>query len=111
MTIGLEARNFRHRKQQEIEAAKSTAAFFLSTGIDLGEALAAPAERQSQIMLRVERILERERLRGQRRHWSYDLNRHIALKDALDRLRRDHKKKKAAPVGTANLLPIIACAR
>ena len=36
---------------------------------------------------RIERLLERERLRGGRRHWSYDLNRHIALKQALDRLR------------------------
>ena len=35
---------------------------------------------------RIERLLERERLRGGRRHWSYDLNRHIALKQALDRL-------------------------
>ena len=31
--------------------------------------------------------MERERLRGMRRHWSYDLNRHIALKQVLDKLR------------------------
>ena len=32
-------------------------------------------------------MIERERQRGMRKHWSYDLNRHIALKQALDRLR------------------------
>jgi len=32
-------------------------------------------------------MIERERLRGVRKHWSYDLNRHISLKQALDRLR------------------------
>jgi hypothetical protein len=32
-------------------------------------------------------MIERERQRGIRKHWSYDLNRHIALKQALDKLR------------------------
>ena len=44
-----------------------------------------PAE-QARIILSLERAIERERLRGMRRHWSYDLNRHIALKQALDSL-------------------------
>lgn len=33
---------------------------------------------------RVDRMLERERLKGLRGHWSYDLNRHIALKRLRD---------------------------
>jgi len=33
------------------------------------------------------RLIERERQKGVIGHWSYDLNRHIALKQALDRLK------------------------
>lgn len=35
---------------------------------------------------RLTRLIERERLKGTSGHWSYDLNRHIGLKQALDRL-------------------------
>lgn len=35
---------------------------------------------------RLTRLIERERLKGTRGHWSYDLNRHIGLKQALDKL-------------------------
>jgi hypothetical protein len=38
-------------------------------------------------VIRLERLLERERLRGCARHWTYDLNRHIALGEALGQLR------------------------
>lgn len=79
---------FNRRKSRMHEEARQMAAFFLSCGVDLAEALAAsPAERE-RLLLRLERLIERERLRGAKRHWSYDLNRHIALKQALDRLRR-----------------------
>ena len=64
-----------------------SAAFFLATGIDLAEALAATGEARHRIVLRVERLCERERQKGQRRHWSYDLDRHIALGEVLARLR------------------------
>ena len=60
----------------------------LACGIDFAEALHASFEKLSKTILHVERILERERLKGMRRHWSYDLNRHIALKQALDKLRQ-----------------------
>jgi hypothetical protein len=82
-----EARSFRRRAEEEVTAARQIAAFALISGIDLGEALASSGEERRVIILRVERLLERERLKGARRHWSYDLNRHIALKQALDRLR------------------------
>ena len=69
--------------------ARQTAALFLVAGIDLAEAIASTGEARQRLRMRLERMIERERLRGMRRHWSYDLNRHISLKQALDRLRRD----------------------
>ncbi|MBL8584883.1 MAG: cytoplasmic protein, partial [Rhizobiaceae bacterium] len=44
-------------------------------------ASADPPGRQ-RLIARIDRALERERLKGLSRHWSYDLNRHIALKQA-----------------------------
>ena len=81
-----EMRAFRLRKDEEVKRARQTAAFFLACGVDLDDALAARPQEKSLLRMRIGRLLERERLRGMRRHWSYDLNRHIALKQALDRL-------------------------
>lgn len=81
-----EARAFLERKQSTQAFSMQLAALFLASGIDLEEALRAPAERRREIRLRVERLIERERQRGAARHWSYDLNRHIALKQALLRI-------------------------
>lgn len=80
---------FRRRKSEEMAHARQTAALFLAAGIDLAEAAASCGDKRNRLRLRLERMIERERLRGMRRHWSYDLNRHISLKQALDRLRRD----------------------
>ena len=63
------------------------AALQIACHFDLAEALNAEPGVRARIVLRLERMIERERLRGARKHWSYDLNRHIALKQALDRLR------------------------
>jgi hypothetical protein len=81
-------RAFRQRKGEELAQARQMAALFCATGIDLAEALAASRAERGRLRIRLERMIERERLRGMRRHWSYDLNRHISLKQALDRLRR-----------------------
>ena len=64
--------------------------FRLLCGIDLSDALAAKPGEAIEIIKRVERLIERERLKGLRRHWAYDLNRHIALKQALEHLRQAH---------------------
>jgi hypothetical protein len=82
-------RAFQSRKHDEHRLARQTAALFLTCGVDMADALSAPAKERNKVALKLERIIERERLRGVRRHWSYDLNRHIALKQALDRLRRE----------------------
>ena len=80
------ARHGRQRRERECQA-RQQAVFFQMSGVDLDAALAASGEARRRVVARVERLIERERLRGARRHWSYDLNRHIALKQALDRLR------------------------
>lgn len=81
------ARRFRARKQAEIDHARQMAAMSLACGLDMAAVLREPAESRIRILRRLERVIERERLKGMRRHWSYDLNRHIALKQVLDRLR------------------------
>jgi hypothetical protein len=78
---------FRAARARETAEARQSAAFFLACGFDLSQALAACGAERLKAIARLERLIERERLKGGRRHWSYDLNRHIALKEALDRLR------------------------
>lgn len=82
-----EAKAFRKAKEQRAAEARQCAAFFLIAGIDLAAALETSGEERAAILSRLERLIERERLKGMRRHWSYDLNRHIALKQVYDRLR------------------------
>ena len=93
MRLAEESEAFRAERERERRNAAQVAALYLACGLDMKEALAATGQPRALMLLRVQRLLERERLRGQRRHWTYDLNRHIALKQALDRLRqaeRDH---------------------
>lgn len=77
---------FRKTRDEAQGRARQTAAFRLLTGIDLESAVESRGAARAAILVRVKRRLERERLKGQRRHWSYDLNRHIALKQAYDLL-------------------------
>ena len=86
--IRAESVAFRDRRLAETENAQQLAALHLACGIDLTTALAAGPEARMRLVHRLERAIERERLRGMRRHWTYDLNRHIALKQVLDRLRK-----------------------
>jgi len=55
-------------------------------GIDMDSLLQASDDEKRQAQSKLVRLIERERLKGVNGHWSYDLNRHIALKQALDRL-------------------------
>jgi hypothetical protein len=66
--------------------ARQTAALFLVAALDLPALLDATRAEKKKAASRLARLIERERQRGIRRHWSYDLNRHIALKQVLDRL-------------------------
>jgi hypothetical protein len=86
-TFQREAKGFARRKQAETADAGQTVALHLLGSIDLAAALAAAPSEKARLIERIERLIQRERLKGLRRHWAYDLNRHIALKQALDRLR------------------------
>lgn len=107
---------FKKDKLTELTDARQRAALQLCCGIELSNALSAEPTPTLALLKRLERAIERERLRGVNRHWSYDLNRHIALKQVRDRLkgvfpdqpgrlslrpRRHRPKRKAAPEGAA----------
>jgi hypothetical protein len=77
----------RRNKEMIIAEARQRAALVLTGGIDIPEVLSASAAERDRVTMRLQRLIERERIKGARRHWSYDLNRHIALKQTLDRLR------------------------
>lgn len=96
-----EAKAFGVQKLGATMQASRLAAMQLVCGIDLSAALAAESELQARYIRRIERVIERERLKGMRRHWSYDLNRHIALKQALDLLRERQQGHKRLGVTAA----------
>ncbi|GHD06372.1 cytoplasmic protein [Tianweitania populi] len=88
MPIGQEKAAFLRAKAEYSDHARQTAAVFILCGIDLAAGLRSPKPERLKLVARLRRLIERERLRGVNRHWSYDLNRHIAMKQALDRLIR-----------------------
>jgi len=77
---------FLRAREHRADFARQTAALFILCGIDLNAGLKTCGEERVRLTGRLRRLIERERLKGVNRHWSYDLNRHIALKQALDRL-------------------------
>ncbi|GAB5506631.1 MAG: hypothetical protein Rhirs2KO_17940 [Rhizobiaceae bacterium] len=89
--LNAEISAYRDRKSTEASVARISHALQLSCGIDLAAAHAASASERVRLGVRLERLLKRERMRGLERHWSYDLNRHIAIKQSLDWLRPKSK--------------------
>lgn len=87
-TIGNEIRNFLAAKQEARAHAAQLAALQILCGIDLPAALASDGKARAATIARIDRLLVRERMKGLAGHWSYDLNRHIALKQASDRLKQ-----------------------
>lgn len=77
---------FKGARQIEVMHAQQMVALRLVCGMDLSKALDSGPAVAAAYATKVRRLLERERIRGAQRHWSYDLNRHIALKQVLDRL-------------------------
>ena len=67
--------------------ARQRIALQVLCGEDLGTVLALDGERKEQLCKRLKRLIERERLKGAAGHWSYDLSRHIGLKQALETLK------------------------
>jgi hypothetical protein len=91
--LASEARAFGARTAAINAEAAQRAALQILCGIDLDEALETPSARQDVIIRRLERALRAERIKGLRKHWSYDLNRHIALKQVLERFNTPHNEK------------------
>jgi len=88
-TLSAEVSKFARAKAEDERAARQMVAFRLATGFDLEAARQTVGPERAAVVVRLRRLVERERLRGAKRHWSYDLNRHIALKQALDSLTPD----------------------
>ncbi|MFC5385330.1 cytoplasmic protein [Aquamicrobium segne] len=82
-----DAGQFAAYKQKSAKEAGQRVALRLLCGLDLEELTACSASERIKLVERLDRLLKRERLKGLKKHWSYDLNRHIALKQARDRLR------------------------
>jgi hypothetical protein len=76
--------------------ARQRLALQMICNADIDELLALDAAGRMHMCRRLTRLIERERLKGARGHWSYDLNRHIGLKQALDTLRAAPEHKGAA---------------
>ncbi|WP_420959884.1 cytoplasmic protein [Brucella sp. IR073] len=81
-----QAKEFLAGKEKLRGEAMQRAALQILCGIDLDRILAASHEEKRKAIRRLERLIERERLKGTSGHWSYDLNRHIALKQARERI-------------------------
>lgn len=77
---------FLTNRDAERANAMQRAALQIVAGIDLDRLKGGPEEEKRLAGRRLVRLIERERLKGVRGHWSYDLNRHIALKQVLDAL-------------------------
>jgi hypothetical protein len=82
-------RSFLAKRQAEWAESRQMAALQIVCGVDLVALKAADASQRALALGRIDRLLERERLKGLAGHWSYDLNRHIALKQAADDLRSE----------------------
>jgi hypothetical protein len=87
---------FRQNRTQEMEKSRINACLRLA-GAPLIEALGrAGPLKLAQCARRLRLGIAKERRRGLLRHHRYDLNRHIALKQALDAVMRHDKTKNGA---------------
>jgi len=71
--------------------ARQRLALQILCGEDLDAVIALGAAEKQTYCRRLKRLIERERIKGGKGHWSYDLNRHIGLKQALDTLLKSMK--------------------
>jgi hypothetical protein len=84
--LKVEMERFLAERTGAVEEARQRAALQLACGIDMETLRDLSPEAAARVAARLDRVIERERQKGLRRHWSYDLNRHIALKQARDGL-------------------------
>lgn len=77
-----------HKRGSEARARqRAVAARVLK--LDLDDLGCTGKTARTELILRLGRFIERERIKGVNGHWSYDLNRHIALKQLRDDLVRE----------------------
>jgi hypothetical protein len=74
-------------KDEHVSEARQRLVLQIFCNADLDGLIAQDDEAKSHICRRLKRLIERERLKGVKGHWSYDLNRHIGLKQALETLK------------------------
>lgn len=79
-------KTFLAKRERDRMSAMQRVALQIMAGIDIDRMMHASEPEKQHAARRLTRLIERERLKGTNGHWSYDLNRHIALKQALDRL-------------------------
>jgi hypothetical protein len=101
--VDLKSEIIAYKAERDLEQRRAVqrVALLCNAGIDLDHLAKTGEAGRRLIVKRLRRLLERERIRGAMRHWSYDLNRHIALKQALDEFCPDEiqaRKTKPAPV-------------
>lgn len=75
---------FRESAGASLARARASLSLRLLCGEDLDAVLAQDDAARRRVAGKLVRRLERERLRGLNGHWSYDLNRHIGLRQALE---------------------------
>lgn len=92
-----ERRSFLENKDNWSASSLQLAAVQLVCGLDLHALMRGSPEERRHAIRRLERFVERERLKGLSRHWSYDLNRHIALVQALDTVGKAAEATTKAP--------------
>jgi hypothetical protein len=86
ITFESEAEAFVALKETRRSNAAQRAAVFLALGTELDDILGAGGEARTEAARQLERKIRRERIRGLRQPWDYDLDRHIALSRALRRI-------------------------
>lgn len=100
-TLSSEIRHFRQVRLEHARIAQEMMALQLLAGIDLAQAGSLSGQGLAHLLLRLNRLIEKERQRGIRKHWSYNLDRHIALKQAFDRLNQNRSRLGANKKGSA----------
>lgn len=98
MDTGLkqETRRFRLEKEIRHKEAHQRAALQLVAGMDLDAVLTTSGAQREIIVLRLKWLMKRDRIKSLTHRETYNLARHIALKQIVDRLTNE------PPVRTAN---------
>jgi hypothetical protein len=73
-------------KESEQRKAAQRVALRLSCGLDLDALLCGSQQIRDLAIAKVRRLLRREQIKGARGHHGYDINRQIALRQALNLL-------------------------